>query len=168
MCVYHYWHFSCASFALAWLCKQPELPLQALKNPQELLQRPLHSKKLTDRCGIASFGVFGPSCPEDNEDAAVIVTSERYVEMLGNLCEPEFRRRGTDHSSVWFQQDWATAHTASASVSILGEIFPQRVIFCGGKFHGLRVRLISPVVFISDEDNSIVKFLSLSLDPSRN
>ena len=52
--------------------------------------------------------------------------------MLRNVCEPELRRRGIDLSSVWFQQDGATAHTARASISVLRETFPQDVIFRGG------------------------------------
>ena len=52
------------------------------------------------------------------------MTSERYVVMLRNFCEPELRRRGIDLSSVWFQQDGATAHTARASMSVLREMFP--------------------------------------------
>jgi hypothetical protein len=60
------------------------------------------------------------------------VTSERYVTMLRNFCEPELRRRGIDPSSVWFQQDGATGHTARASMSVLREMFPQYLISCGG------------------------------------
>jgi len=60
------------------------------------------------------------------------VTSERYVAMLRNFCEPELCRRGIDLSSVWFQQDGATAHTARASMSVLWEMFPQHGISCGG------------------------------------
>ena len=41
----------------------------APENPQELHQRPLHSKRLTVWCGIASFGVLGPYF-EDNEGVA--------------------------------------------------------------------------------------------------
>ena len=84
------------------------------------------------RCGIASFGVLGPYFFEDKEGAAVTVTSKRYVAMLRNFCEPEFRRRGIDLSSVWFQQEEATAHTAKASMSVLREIFPQHFISRGG------------------------------------
>jgi len=60
------------------------------------------------------------------------VTSERYVAMLSNFCEPELRRCGIDLSSVWFQQDGATAHTARASMIFLREMYPQHVISCGG------------------------------------
>ena len=86
----------------------------APENPQELYQRLLHGERLTVWCGIASFGVLGLYFFEDNEGAAVTVTSERYVAMVRNFCEPELRRRWIDLSSVWFQQDGSTAHTARA------------------------------------------------------
>jgi hypothetical protein len=104
----------------------------AAENPQKLHQRLLHSDKLTVWCGIASSGVLGPYLFEDNEDAAVNVIFERYVEMLRNFCEPKLSRRGTELSSVWLQQDGATAHTARASMSVLQEMFSQHVISRGG------------------------------------
>jgi hypothetical protein len=61
----------------------------APENPQQLHQRPLHSERFTVWCGIAFFGVLGPRFFEDNERAAVSVTSERHVTMLSNFCEPE-------------------------------------------------------------------------------
>ena len=105
---------------------------RAPENPQELHQRPLHSERLTVWCGMASFAVLGPYFFEDSEGAAVTVTSERYVAMLRNFCEPELRRRRIDLSSIWFQQDGATAHTARASMNVLREMFPQHVISRGG------------------------------------
>jgi len=54
------------------------------------------------------------------------------VAMLCNFCEPELHHCGIDLSSVWFQQDGVTAHTARASMSVLREMFPQHVISCGG------------------------------------
>ena len=103
----------------------------APENPQELHKRPLHSERLTVWCGIASFGVLGPYFFENNKGAAVTVTSKCYVAMLRNFCEPELRH-GINLSSVWFQQDGATAHTARASMSVLQETFPQPVISRGG------------------------------------
>jgi len=52
--------------------------------------------------------------------------------MPRNFCEPELRRRGIDLSSVWLQQDGATAHRGRASMSVLREMFPQHVISRGG------------------------------------
>ena len=79
------------------------------ENPQELHQRPLHSERLTVWCGIASFGVLGPYFFEANEGAAVTVTSERYVAMLRNFCEPELRRRGIDLSLVMVLARWSNS-----------------------------------------------------------
>ena len=100
----------------------------APEKPQELHQRPFHSERLTVWSGMASFGVLGSYVFEDNECAAVTMTSERYVAMLRNFCEPQLRRRGIDLSSVLFQQDGATAHTARSSMSVLREMCPQHVI----------------------------------------
>ena len=47
--------------------------------------------------------------------------------MLRNFCQPELRHRGIDLSSVWFQQNGATAHTAKASMSVLREMNPRHV-----------------------------------------
>jgi hypothetical protein len=102
------------------------------ENREGLHQRHFHSDKLPAWCGIASFVVLGPYFFEGNEGAAVTVTSDRYVEMLRNFCERELRRRGIDLSSVWLQQDGATAHTARASMSVLQQIFSQHVISRGG------------------------------------
>ena len=121
-----------AYFHLSGYMNKQNYRYWAPENPQELHQHPLHSEGLTVWCGIASFGVLGPYCFEDKDDAAVTVTSERYVAMLRNFCEPELRRRGIDLSSVWFQQDGATAHTARASMSVLRGMFPQNVISRGG------------------------------------
>jgi len=111
--------------------EQPNYHYWAPENPQELHQRPLHIERLTVWCGITSFGVLGPYFFEDSKGAAVTETSKRYVAMLRNFCEPELRRRGINLSSVWFQQDGATAHTAWASMSVLLEMFPQHVISRG-------------------------------------
>ena len=52
--------------------------------------------------------------------------------MLSIFCEPELSGRGIDLSSVWFQQDGATAHTARTSMSVLWEMFSQHVVCFGG------------------------------------
>jgi len=115
-----------AHFHLSGYVNKQNYHSWAPENPQELHQRPLHSERLTVWCGIASFGVLGPYFFEDNEGATITVTSERYVAMLRNFCEPELCHRGIDLSSVWFQQDGATAHTARALMSVLRKMFPQR------------------------------------------
>ena len=120
---------------------------------------------MTVWCGIVSFGVLGPCVFEDNEGAAVTVTSERYVTMLRIFREPELRRRGIDLSSVWFQQDGATAHTARASMIVLREIFPQNTISRGGNVPWPAISLISPPVIPFYGGISKAEFSSLSLEP---
>jgi hypothetical protein len=104
----------------------------ALENSKQFHQRTLHRDKLTAWCGIACSGVLGPYVFEENEGAAVSVTSDRYVEVLCNSCEPELRGRGIDLSSVQLQQDGETAHTARASMSVLPDTLPQHVLSRGG------------------------------------
>jgi hypothetical protein len=47
------------------------------------------------------------------------------VTKLRTFCEQELPCRVVDVSSIWFQQDGATAHT---TMSVLREMFPQHVI----------------------------------------
>jgi len=62
-------------FHLSSYVKKQDYRYWAPENPQELHQLLLHSERLTVWYGIASFGVLGPYFFEENEDAAVIVTS---------------------------------------------------------------------------------------------
>jgi len=55
-------------------------------------------------------------------------TSERYVEMLRNFRRPQLRSLRVNMEEMWFQQDGATAHTASASMTVVRQMFPQHVV----------------------------------------
>jgi len=79
------------------------------------------------------------------------VTSEHYLGMLGNFCEPELRHRGIDLSLVWFQQDGATSCAARASLNILPRVLPLPLPV-SAHMRSLSVRLGS----------------SLSREPARN
>jgi len=98
-----------AHFHLSGYVNKQNYGSWAPENPQGLHQRPLHSERLTVWCGIASFGVLGPYYFEDNEGSAVTVTSEHYVAMLRNFCEPELRRRGIDLSLVMVLARWSNS-----------------------------------------------------------
>ena len=135
-----------AHFHLSGYVNKQNYRYWAPENPQELNQRPLHSERVSVWCGIASFGILGTYSFEDNEGAVITVTSEGYVAMLRNFFEPELRRRGIDLSSVWFQQNGATAHTARASV-FCRKCFHNTSFPVAAMFHGRQVRLISaPVI----------------------
>jgi hypothetical protein len=69
--------------------------------------------------------VFGPYFFEE-----VIVTADRYVEMLETFLRPKLDNVDTEH--LWFQQDRATAHTARRSLGMLREMFPGHLISLKG------------------------------------
>jgi hypothetical protein len=72
--------------------------------------------------------VTGPHFFEDEDRHAVSITSARYVDILWNILTPELNRRGTKLSTIWIQQDGATAHTERATMVIIREMFPEDVI----------------------------------------
>jgi hypothetical protein len=81
---------------------------------------------------VANFGVIGPHFVEDEHGRAVTVTSAHYVEMLRNFHAPELSCRGIELSTIRFQQDGATTHTARASLKVVLKLFPEHVIsLCG-------------------------------------
>jgi hypothetical protein len=95
----------------------------AEESPQQLQQRPLHSARVERQ----NFGVTG----EDGR--AVTATSARYVEMLRNFLTQELSRLGTELTTIWFQQDGATAFAARASMEVVLEKFPKHIISLHGE-----------------------------------
>ena len=61
----------------------------------------------------------------------VSVTSSRYVQMLQNFLKPKLQDLD-DNSTVSFQQDGATAHTAKNSMDVLRDLFPSHLISLRG------------------------------------
>ena len=51
--------------------------------------------------------------------------------MLQNFLKPKLQDFD-DNSTVWFQQDGATAHTAKNSMNVLRDLFPSHVISLRG------------------------------------
>lgn len=97
-------------------------------NPQELHEKPLHSEKVTVWCGVSASRIIGPYFFEDHHGNAVTVNSERYRGLLMTFPIPELQRQGLDLSSVYFQQDGATAHTARDTMATLRTVFAGRII----------------------------------------
>jgi len=100
----------------------------ATKNPRDIHQKPLHSKKVIVWCGVASFGVIGPFYFEDKAGRAIIVNSARYTEMLRAFLEPKLQRLDVETQTLWFQQDGATAHTVRIALRVLNKMFPAHQI----------------------------------------
>jgi hypothetical protein len=53
--------------------------------------------------------------------------------MLRNCFTPELSRHGIELSTIQFQQDGATAHTARASIEVFREMFLEHVMSLRGE-----------------------------------
>lgn len=54
------------------------------------------------------------------------------LKYYGTSSHQNLSHHGTELSTIWFQQDSATAHTARASMEVTWEMFPENVIsLCG-------------------------------------
>lgn len=118
-----------AHFHLCGSVNKQNMRYWADANPRGLHERPLHSPKVTVWCAISSVGIIGPWFFEEN-GVTVTVNSARYVNMLQEFFFP--RLNELDVGDTWFQQDGATAHTSRASMAVLREHFPQRLISIRG------------------------------------
>ena len=99
--------------------------------PDEVLQKPLHSKKCTAWCEISYRGIIGPFWFEDNNENVVTINKERYVEVLDKFWDA---LSAVSKKTDWFQQDGATPHTAKISMKWLKDHFHSRVISRGLAF----------------------------------
>ncbi|PNF39164.1 hypothetical protein B7P43_G01359 [Cryptotermes secundus] len=99
-----------AHFHLSGYVNKQNMRYWSGNNPRELLERPLHSDKVTVWCALSRVGVIGPG----------------YVDMIKNFFVPALEEM--HQGNVWFQQDGAMAHTARASMTVLRAKFPGRLI----------------------------------------
>ena len=98
--------------------------------PNEVLQRPLHSKKCTTWVAMSKHGIIGPFWFEDENGEPLTVMKEQYVEglqqywtALGHQNRGSFKR-----DCHWFEHDGATPHTANVTLEWLNQPFPQRLV----------------------------------------
>lgn len=96
------------------------------ENPQIIHEKPLHSPKLTVWCGFWSGGIIGPYFFRNEAGNTVTVNGERYRSMITNFLWPKLEE--VDLDNIWFQQDGATCHTATASIELLREKFGDSII----------------------------------------
>lgn len=108
------------------------------ERPNVIVQKPLHSARVTIWCAISAHGLLGPYFIEDKEGNALTVTQERY---RGLVIEPFLqdlkrfcRARNIQMNRQWYQQDGATSHTARESLAMLQKNFPGRIISRGTDF----------------------------------
>jgi hypothetical protein len=86
----------------------------------------MHPEKVTVWCAFWAGGIIGPFFFENDAGNSVTVNGERYRAMITNFLWPELD--GMDVDDLWFQQDGATCHTAHATMALLSEKFPGRII----------------------------------------
>jgi hypothetical protein len=98
-----------AYFHLSDCVNKQSFHYRAKENPQQLHQQSLRSHR--------------PLFLWGEDGRAVTVTSAHYVAMLWNFLTPELSRCRIKRSTIWFQQDGATVHTARASTEVIQEMF---------------------------------------------
>ena len=96
--------------------------------PQEVLQQPLHSSKVTAWCAINSKTIIGPYWFKDDEGRTVTINQDNYHIVIRKFYASISRRRGIVINQQWFMQDGATPHTANATLELLMQKFGERVI----------------------------------------
>ncbi len=102
--------------------------------PNEVLQRPLHSKKCTAWVAISKHGIIGPFWFEDENEESLTVNKERYIEVLDQFWAALGRHNGGRgrnrfrRNRQWFQQDGATPQTANVTLEWLDQRFPDRLV----------------------------------------
>lgn len=134
-----------AHFHLSGYVNKQNLRFWGTQNPRVMHEKPLHPLKATVWCGVHAGGVIGPYFFEDAIGNTVTVNGERYRAMINDFLLPELNERGL--VNMWFQQDGATAHTARATMDIVKEAFPGRVI---SRFGDLAWPARSPDLTIPD------------------
>lgn len=119
-----------AHFHLSGYVNKQNCRIWGSENPRVTTEHQMHPQKVTVWCGLWSQGVIGPYFFEDDDGAAVTVNGNRYRNMLEQLFRTDFA--AMDLRDIWFQQDGATPHTATATIDLLHTQFPGRVISKNG------------------------------------
>lgn len=99
--------------------------------PDEVLQRPLHSPKVTVWCALSAQGIIGPFFFEDRNGNTMTINKDRYIAILKKFWQTLTRKCVDTLHQQWMQQDGAPPHTALASLEWLSEHFDARIISRG-------------------------------------
>jgi len=96
-------------------------------NPHHTVSSPMYSAKTTVWCGIWSGGVIGPIFFDET------ITGQSYLAMLKEQLLPMLQRMPQFTArQLWFMQDGAPPHWASAVRDWLNDIFGEQWIGRGG------------------------------------
>ena len=97
-----------------------------LKNPNVIIEKPIHPQRVTVWCGFWYRSIIGPFFFENEQIADVTVNDVRYRAMLNEFLCPKIEEDDID--DIWFQQDGATCHTANVTINFLRTVFENRII----------------------------------------
>lgn len=92
------------------------------ENPHASVPKSLHGERLTVWVAISEQRLVGPFFRTENIDQRV------YRSIIQDDFLPALQAAHIDVSTVWFQQDNATPHTATATMKLLHSIFGSRLI----------------------------------------
>ena len=115
-----------AHFSLNGHVNRQNMRFWARENPNEIMEVPLHSERVTVWCGLMQNCIIGPFFFEDGNEKAVTVNGERYHDMLTDFFIPQLEE--IDRPHIHFQQDGATCHTTRENMTLLREQFPGNLI----------------------------------------
>ena len=96
--------------------------------PDEVLQRPLHSPKVTVWCALSGQGIVGPFFFEDRDGSTVTINKDRYISILNKFWRALEKKCADTLHQQWMQQDGATSHTAGTSLEWMSNHFEDRFI----------------------------------------
>ena len=96
--------------------------------PEHCLQRPLHSTIWTAWVALSKHGIIGHYWFEDDNEHAMTVNTERYLQILRKFWPALGQRRCVVRAEQWFQQDGASSHTSNYSLNWLRQLFLDRFI----------------------------------------
>ncbi|GFV89847.1 putative transposable element [Trichonephila clavipes] len=92
----------------------------------------VHENISCDGYKIEKLQISGPTAAQENQrpcnekTKVYIVNGDLYRAMITNFFIPELNKH--DAQELWFQQDGATCHTASATIDLLKDMFGDRLI----------------------------------------
>jgi len=119
-----------AKFSLNGMVNKQNCRIWSSEQPHVMQQAVLYPPTITVWCAVSAGCVIGPFFFEE-EGEPVTVTGVRYRSMITEFLLPELRRRRIPKSRVWMQQDGATPHVAKASIALLLDHFPGKLISKG-------------------------------------
>ena len=127
-----WWSDECHDVQLDGHVNKQNMRFLGWEKPEECIQQPLHSDRVTVWCVISANDIIGPYFIDDNNGIPVNVNSMIYREQvidrfngdLHTFCEIH----ELDVNDQIFQEDGATAHTGKGNLLYLQQMFPDRLV----------------------------------------